>query len=91
MKIDGSKNNLNNSGPIFGQPLEKSLSRDNASMKAKQSNTGSSGGSNKSGRSSRSSITSLQDSLLGRSGGGDNVIAFKKKKKHLTVKAKQCR
>lgn len=71
MKIDSSKNSSNNSGtgPIFGQPLEKSLSRDNTSLKAKQSNTGSSGGSNKSGRSSRSSITSLQDSLLG---GGDS-------------------
>lgn len=68
IKNDGRKGSTSNaSGPIFGQPLEKCLSNDNAfGMSQKQKGSDDSGGngfSHKLSRKSRSSITSLDNQL----------------------------
>lgn len=69
IKTDGRKSSTNNasttSGLVFGQPLEKCLSNDNAFAASMQKQKGSddSGGGSLS-RKSRSSITSLDNHLL---------------------------
>lgn len=69
IKSDGRKGSTSNAsgGLIFGQPLEKCLSNDNAfgaSTKQKGSDdSGGGGGGNKLSRKSRCSITSLDNQL----------------------------
>lgn len=64
----GSTSNASGGGLIFGQPLEKCLSNDNAfGMTTKQKGSDDSGGnglSHKLSRKSRSSITSLDNNQL---------------------------
>lgn len=69
IKSDGRKGSASNTsgGLVFGQPLEKCLSNDNAfgtSIKQKGSDdSGGGGGGTKLSRKSRASITSLDNQL----------------------------
>ncbi|XP_055320949.1 uncharacterized protein LOC129577599 isoform X2 [Sitodiplosis mosellana] len=68
IKSDGRKGSTNNAtgGLIFGQPLEKCLSNDNAfGASSKQKGSDDSGGGHKLSRKSRCSITSLDAQLPG--------------------------